>query len=43
MDDLKNVIEAKINSFVCAMEANSDGRESNLNTFMEDLKKDMEG
>ena len=26
MDDLKNVIETKINSFICAMEANIDGR-----------------
>ena len=43
MDDLKNVIKAKINSFTCAMEANIDGREEDLKKDMEALKKDMEG
>ena len=36
MDDLKNVIEAKINSFICAMEAY-------LKKFIKYLKKYMEG
>jgi len=36
MDDLKNVIEAKINSFICAMEPY-------LNKFIKYLRKYMEG
>ena len=43
MDDLKNAIEAKINSFICAMEANIDGTKAYFNKHMEYLKKDMEG
>jgi len=43
MDDLKNVIEAKINSFIYAMEANIVGIEEKLKGNMEDLKKDKEG
>ena len=42
MDDLKKLIKTKINSFICAMEANIDGREIDLNKCMEDLKKYME-
>ena len=42
MDDLKNVIEAKINIFICAMEANINGREEYLKKGMEYLKKYME-
>ena len=34
MEDLKDASEAKINSFICAMEANIDGMEAYL-------KKDM--
>jgi len=43
MNDLKNVIEAKINSFIYAMEANIDDMEACLKKGMEDLKKGMEG
>ena len=43
MNDLKNVIEANINSFMCVMEANIDGREEYLKKDMEYLKKYMEG
>lgn len=43
MDELKNVIEAKINSFIYAMEANNDGMETILKKGMEYLKKYMEG
>jgi len=42
MDDLNNAIEAKINSFICAMEANINCREEDLKKDMECLKKDME-
>lgn len=41
MDDLNNAIEAKINSFICAMEANIDGMEEDLKKGMEYLKKDI--
>ena len=43
MDDLKNAIKAKINSFICAIRANIYGREDDLKKGMEDLEKDMEG
>ena len=43
MEDLKIVIEGKINIFICAMEANIDGREAYLKKGMEYLKKDMKG
>ena len=39
IDDLKNVIEDKITSFVCSMEANIDGREEDLEKYMEGLKE----
>jgi len=43
MDDLKKMIEAKINSLISVMEANINGREADLKKGMEYLKKDMEG
>jgi len=43
MEDLNIAIEAKRNSFICAMEADIDGREVDLKKDMEYLKKDMEG
>ena len=43
MDDLKNVIKTKINSFIYAMEADIKGIKSYWKKGMEDLWKDMEG
>jgi len=43
MDDLKNATEAKINNFICSMEANIDGMKANLKKGMEELNKYMEG
>jgi len=43
MDNLKNVIEAKINSSIYSMKANINCREADLKKGMEYLKKDMEG
>jgi len=42
-DDLKNLIEAKINGFIYGMKANIDGIEEELKGNKEDLKKDMKG
>ena len=39
MQDLKNAIKAKINSFICAMEANIDDREAYLKKDMDGLKE----
>jgi len=39
MDDLENVIEAKINSFIYAMEVDIDGIEEYWKKYMEGLKE----
>jgi len=43
MDDLKNAIEAKINSFIYSMEDDIDDMKEYWKKCREDLKKDMEG
>jgi len=43
MDGLKNVIEAKINSFIYSVEADFNDMKAYWKKGMEDLKKDMEG
>jgi len=43
MDDLNNVIEARINVFIYGMEAKFNGLEEKFKGNMEYLKKDMEG
>jgi len=42
-DNLKNVVEAKINAFIYEFEANIDGIEAELKGNMEYLKKDIKG